>query len=290
MSDNKCSCFGLPAPSGRSETVCIDTYRVLDSCRDRDCYEDVRVYLCPMGQEIIEHTSTVRAKCATIIWTYVGVDPVQFNRGFYQITVRSYIKITFEACVGVGRAQEFDGLAVVEKRVILYGSEGSVQIFRSIPGADPCTPTTACEVDTNLPVGVAEIAAPIVLGVKVTDGMPHSCCYCCCSCDEVPTEVRRCFMGDLADDGCNNRLYVSIGIFSVIRIERPAQYLINASDYAVPDKECTVAEEDDPCKLFRSMAFPIQEFSPPALSASAAECRQIPSSCTPCAKKEHCSH
>jgi hypothetical protein len=97
-------------------------------------------------------------------------------------------------------------------------------------------------------------------------------------------------MGDLADDGCNNRLYVSIGIFSVIRIERPAQYLINASDYAVPDKECTAAEEDDPCKLFRSMAFPIQEFSPPALSASAAECRQIPSSCTPCAKKEHCSH
>ena len=58
---------------------------------------------------------------------------------------------------------------------------------------------------------------------------------------------------------------VSLGFFSVVRIERPAQYLINALEYSVPDKECTVAEEDDPCRLFRSMAFPVNEFSPPSL-------------------------
>ena len=97
-------------------------------------------------------------------------------------------------------------------------------------------------------------------------------------------------MGELTDEDCENRLYVSLGIFSVIRIERPAQYLINASDYAVPDKECTVAEEDDPCKLFRSMAFPVQEFSPPALSVSGADCRTPAPPCSPCNKKDHCSH
>ena len=62
------------------------------------------------------------------------------------------------------------------------------------------------------------------------------------------------------DDG--KRLYVSLGIFSVFRIERPAQYLISASDYCVPDKECVTNESDDPCSIFRNMAFPTGEFCP----------------------------
>ena len=66
------------------------------------------------------------------------------------------------------------------------------------------------------------------------------------------------------DDSNNktNKLVVSLGFFSVVRIERPAQFLINAVEYCVPDKECVVAEENDPCKLFRNMAFPVNEFSP----------------------------
>lgn len=57
-------------------------------------------------------------------------------------------------------------------------------------------------------------------------------------------------------------LLVSFGIFSIIRLIRPAEYLISATEYVIPDKECVAAEEDDPCALFRSMAFPIGEFSP----------------------------
>ena len=38
------------------EMICIDTYRILDSCRDKDCFEDVRVFLTDYGQEIIEKT------------------------------------------------------------------------------------------------------------------------------------------------------------------------------------------------------------------------------------------
>ena len=38
-------------------------------------------------------------------------------------------------------AREFEGIAAVEKRVILYGSESNVSIFRSNPDAyDYCTP------------------------------------------------------------------------------------------------------------------------------------------------------
>ena len=62
-------------------------------------------------------------------------------------------------------------------------------------------------------------------------------------------------------DGGEKHLTVSVGIFSVIRIVRPAQYLINASEYAVPDKECVANESDDPCCVFNTMPFPIGEFS-----------------------------
>ena len=128
MAENRFPCSG----SGTArETVCIDTNRVLDSCRDRDCFERVRVYLSCYGNELLERTGAIRAKCANIIWTYIGIDPIQFNRGFYAVTIRFYVKVTFEVCVSCGRAQELEGIAVLEKKVILYGGECNVNVFRS---------------------------------------------------------------------------------------------------------------------------------------------------------------
>ena len=117
MAENRCSCTGgsLSNMNVGKESVCIDTYRVLDSCRDKDCFENVPVYLTDFGQEIIDRTSNVRTKCAQILWSCITVDPVQFNRGFYQVTIRFYVKLVFEACVCLGRAQEFEGIAVAEK-------------------------------------------------------------------------------------------------------------------------------------------------------------------------------
>ena len=71
-------------------------------------------------------------------------------------------------------------------------------------------------------------------------------------------------MSGMLTDGDNSRRYlsVSLGIFSIVRITRPAQYLVQATEYSVPDKECMMTCDDDPCGVFRSMAFPSKEFSP----------------------------
>ena len=90
---------------GDMRSVCVETNRILDSCRDRDCYENVKVFLTEVGQEIVEHTTQVRVKDACIAWTYIGIDPVRFNRGFYTIHIRFYVKLIFEACVCAGRSQ-----------------------------------------------------------------------------------------------------------------------------------------------------------------------------------------
>ena len=257
MQDNRntnTSCGSFQDTRG---AVCIDTKKVLDSCRDRDCFEDVRVYLDEEGEAIIAAANNVRIKKTKLISACVSVDPIPFNCGFYRVTVRYYVKVEGEACVGVGRSQCFTGIAALEKDVVLYGGEGNVKTFSSDTGCGFCSmgdPTPARE---NLPTAIVETLEPIVLGQRVSD--------CQCGCNDCGCEIPACVC-ECA--GCNvcpteqgTRLLVSFGVFSVIRIVRQAQLLVQASDYSVPDKECTAATNDEnPCALFGTIAFPISEF------------------------------
>ena len=261
MADNRNSCFGRERGNlGNGCGVVIDTYQVFDSCRDRDCFEDTRVFLDELGQSIIEHTTQVRTKSAQICSSTISVEPVQLSRGFYRVTVRFYVRLELEACLCPGKPQCFTGLAVVEKSVVLYGGEGSVHIFRSNAASDGfCSVPTCGEMGSNLPIAVVETVDPVVLSTNVVEPTA-CCCHCCCSCADIPTAVSNMF-GDLYDNG-NRYLAVSLGFFSVIRIERPEQYLVNAVEFSVPDKECAPAESNSPCDAFRRMAFPIEEFAP----------------------------
>lgn len=263
MQDNRFPCGISDKNPSKNDIVCIEANRILDSCRDRDCFEDVKVLLTDFGNDIIEHTTSVRAKDACITKTYIGIDPVKFNRGFYSVTIKFYIKITFEACLCGGRSQEFEGVAILEKKVILYGSESNVSIFKSNGDtSDYCAMPEPCCSTKNVPIAIVEVVDPIILNSKVREPDDNCCCCCCCCCDDVPDSVASNVNGTLCDsDG--RYLTVSLGIFSVVRIVRPAQYLIHATEYCVPDKECVSPEEDDPCAIFRSMAFPTSEFCPP---------------------------
>lgn len=157
MADNRSICGSSDRSSARSEMVCIETNRILDSCRDRDCFEDVKVLLTDFGNDILEHTTNIRAKNACIGGTYIGIEPVKFNRGFYAVTIRFYVKITFEACLCGGRSQEFEGVAVLEKKVVLYGSESNVSVFKSTADtSDYCAIPEPCCAGKNVPQAIVE--------------------------------------------------------------------------------------------------------------------------------------
>ncbi len=263
MQENKNSSFCQGKDKEQSQSpsaVCIDTKRVLDSCRDRDCFENARVYLTASGEEILANASNVRVRYAKLLWAYVGVNEVPFNCGFYQITVRYYIEVELEGCVAVGRSQTFRGLAALEKDVVLYGGEGRAISFSSESSQGYCDGYNLNNVSTNAPVAIVETVEPVVLGVKVVDCN----CPCPCSCTslaDIPEGIRDAFGEELVLDSEGAKVYVSFGIFSVIRIVRPAQLLVTATDYSVPEKECTAAQNDDnPCSLFRSIAFPVSQF------------------------------
>lgn len=258
MQDNRFSC----GPGIGKETVCIETNRILDSCRDRDCFENARVFLTDFGKEIVEHTGAVRVKSACITQTHISLDPVQFNRGFYAVNIRFYVKLVFEACIGNGRSQEFEGIAVLDKRVILYGGDCNVSIFRSNGDfSDFCSHIDPCRKEKNVPTAVVEVVEPIVLGVSILEKETDCCCCCCCARD-IPETIANTLNGNLCDDDDDGRyLAVSLGIFSIVRIVRPGQFIISATDFVVPDKECVSPSNDDPCSVFHSMAFPISEFT-----------------------------
>lgn len=241
-------------------TVAIDTHRILDSCRDRDCFENTRVYLTASGEEILQNATNVRTRSAELLWAFVGVDEVPFNCGFYRITVRYYVQVDLEACLA-GRTQSFRGISIFEKDVVLFGGEGRVTTFSSSPENNACNIADVDTVSSNAPVAIVETVEPIVLGTCVECDCTPSCEQCPSLIPEIPDSISTELDGPLVNSPTGTHVYVSFGIFSVIRIVRPTQILVQASDYSVPEKECVAATNDEnPCALFRTIAFPVARF------------------------------
>ena len=80
---------------------------------------------------------------------------------------------------------------------------------------------------------------------------------------QIPEAIRALFDEDLVTSGDHRRLYVTLGQFSIVRLERDSQLLIPVYDYCMPEKECCGGASEDPCGLFRNIAFPVNEFFPP---------------------------
>lgn len=255
---------GMPGPvcdlSSVREAVCIHTHKIFDSCRDKDCVEDLRFYPTASAQEVLSACQMVRGGTAELLYVYTDVEPVTFNRGFYSIDMRFFYRVTLQVGTGTPRCTEAEGLCVFDKRVILFGSEGSAKIFSSDTVLDDLD-IPGCR-RSNLPTAVVEAVDPIVLDARILD-----CCgkrECDCDLCEVPSFVSQCFNGELSSGDDCRRVYVTLGQFSIVRLERDTQLLVPVYDYCMPDKECSCGSgTEDPCGVFRNIAFPVGEFFPP---------------------------
>lgn len=260
MSNNRVT----PGPIGGNcgmprEVVCISTKKVCDSCKDKECLQDLRVYLTASSQCILDNAIGVKAKSAEILWANIDVEPISFNKGFYTVDVRYFYKITAEASCGIGRSKEITGIAVYDKKTVLFGSEGSARIFNSQYSFGQNGSTIG---KNNVPTAVIEAVDPVCLSAKIVDA-----CNCCGDntlCD-LPDCVAEIFDDEILSSCENKVLYVSLGQFSIIRLERDTQLLIPAYDICFPQKECS-GNSDDPCDIFEKFKFPVDEFFPPKQS------------------------
>ncbi len=237
---------------GFREAVCIHTSKVFDSCKDKDCIEDLRVYPLRCSQAIIDSAFSIRPRSAKLLFADVRVEDISFNRGCYTVDVTYFYKVTGEAFPG---EQIVTGLAIFDKSVILYGSEGSSKVFTSK------NRRYSEKAHGNLPTAVVEAVDPLVLSMKIVD------CSVSDELDfesrEIPSEISACFNDQIITSRVGKQLYVTLGQFSIIRLERSTQLLIPMYDYCIPCKECAGGGEEDPCTLFNHIPFPISDFYPP---------------------------
>ena len=244
---------------------------------DKDCIEDLRFYPTQSSQAAIERAACIKAGKAELLYVYMDVEPVGFHRGFYTVDVRYFYRVTADAFVGAARPVEISGLCVFDKRVILFGSEGTAKIFSSQTALESMDEQLMRQ--SNLPTAVVEVVDPIVLNMKLVDVC--ECHRCDCELSDIPPCICGCFNSELCCGNESKRIYVTLGQFSIIRLERDSQLLMPVYDYCVPDKECACGGcgEEDPCEIFRNVNFPVNEFFPPSTPAPGGVCRPQPRDC-----------
>ena len=243
------------------DSVCIHTDKIYDACKDKDCIVDARVYLTSVGQELVDRAINIKVRKAEIIWIYTDVEEVPFNRGYFTVDLKYFFKVYLDVFTGVGRPVTVEGLATFDKKVILFGSEGKAKIFSST--FRPNEQDILHSVRNNAPKAIVEVVEPIALSAKVVE---RNKCNCCCAidCSSIPSEICCCFEDSLIGEERDKNVFVTLGLFSIIKLERNVQLLIPAYDFCVPNKECVGATEDNPCDLFDNICFPLDEFFPPA--------------------------
>lgn len=253
--NNMASALAAAGNSNRfKEAVCIESGRIFDSCSDKDCLEDLQVFFTAEGQSIIDQSTMLKAKSAEVMDVYLTVEPVPFNRGFFTVDITFYFRVRFGAYASpVSSPVEVTGLACYCKKVILFGSEGSVKTFRS----DSCCGN---QMTSHLPVATLKAVEPIILGCRIVDTAP---CYVE-PLGAVPSAIAESFDGEFVAQPAGSKVaMVTLGLFTIVTLERNMQLMVPAYDYCVPEKDCvTSIHAEDPCELFKRIKFPVEEFFP----------------------------
>ena len=256
-------------PQDLQQAMSIHTRKITDSCRDKDCIEDLRVYLTKGSQCLLDSAAGAKVRCAELLYTYIDVEPVAFDQNHYCIDVTFYYRILADATIGAARPAALYGLAVFTKRAVLCGEDSRAHIYRSdtrLNATDGITRLYA-----NRPTAVVEVLDPMVLSSKVKD-----VCDCKCRDDaslQLPDAICGMFDDELVLSGERRRLYVTLGQFSIIRLERDAQLIVPVLDYAIPTKECCDSPgcTEDPCEMFSRIPFPAAQFTPTGCDRENAE-------------------
>lgn len=239
------------------EAVCIDVGRVFDSCCDRDCLEDLRVYFSEDGQSVVNNAVSIKVKSAEIVYSSIDVQPVNLSKGCYSCD------ITFFFLVGVdvyncmrNCPTEVKGIAIFTKKVVLYGGEGNVRTFTSDAGLDDCDEVCGNRA-ANTPKCTVQAVDPIALSSRL-----GKACKCYDNLCAIPSCVTRYLGGNIVTD-CEDSpaVYVTLGLFTIVQLIRNVQVLVPVYDFCIPEKQCDCTT-DQPCDVFKRIKFPTDDFFP----------------------------
>lgn len=231
MADQRVNPMSAVGANMFKEAVCINAGRIYDSCSEKDVAADLRVYFTDCTQPIIDQAISIKCKEVEILNVYVDVEPVPFNKGFFSVDMTFFFGVTLGVLNSpMSEGKTVHGVAIHQKKVILYGSEGNVKTFSSTDNR-----SCMCKVDSNDPKAMLQVVDPICLSSRITDlcncDSPHPIGY------ELPASVCSRFDGDFSGVTAKKAVYITLGLFTIVQIERTVQMMIPAYDFCVPDKE-----------------------------------------------------
>lgn len=64
------------SPQDLRQAMSIHTRKITDACRDKDCIEDLRVFLTRGSQALLDNAANVRVRKAELMDTYIDVETV----------------------------------------------------------------------------------------------------------------------------------------------------------------------------------------------------------------------
>ena len=264
---------------GIREAVCVHTDKISDSCLAKDCIEDLQVYLTVPSQQALDCAVSAKARYVELLHVGVHVETVPYSTGYYTVDLTFYYRVIADASAAGGRPTTVTGLAIFSKRLVMFGGETSARSFSSRSGVS-CLCKQAIQAG-NVPEAIVEVVDPMILGSRVQEVCSCNCCPP--SPPVIPEAILGCFEEQLVLDGESKRLLVTIGQFSIARLERSTQLLIPTFDYCIPSKTCKnvgSSNTESPCEVFGQIEFPMDAFFP----SKNDSCIPAKDSCTNCAK------
>lgn len=265
------------------EAVCVQVEKIYDSCSEKDCIEDAKVFCLPPS--IVNAAINVKVRKAEVVDVVTDIEPVPFKRGFYTVDMKFFILVTLDVLTRNGYIDPAPiGLVLFDKKVMLFGSEGEIKIFKShFVENEMDIPEYSTLQQDNLPIAKVEVAEPIALNARIQsiedklfddvlnvkiENLPHHVVKRLGDRTKLEAQEREQEERHLV---LPQRIVVTLGLFSIIKLVRFVQLRVPAFGFCVPHKECVASTEENPCDLFEKIEFPIDEFFPPQVSEFSEE-------------------
>lgn len=267
------------------EAVCLQVEKVYDSCKEKDCIEDLEVFGLP--RNLVKKAIDVVCREVEVENVIIDVEPLKFKKGFFTISVTYVFKVCVELFFKNQAPKTRCGVSIFTKKVVLFGSQGRVKIFKSKfkKGKSDIQFTPFLEQD-NRPNGKVEVAEPICLSARIEEDCPST------SLSALEIELIKSILAiiqsnvavvdidargnadvDVDIDQTNvinvgapavaeKKVLVTIGLFSIIKLVRFVQVLVPSFGFCKPPV-CIEASREAPCELFETIEFPRDAFFPP---------------------------
>ena len=200
----------------------IASAEVMDSCCERECLEDLRVLFGEKDQIIIENSVLVKNPVAVLEAVNFEVEPIPLQPGCFTVDMSMRFYVSCDAF-----------LSRDDRPHRLTGTT-YVQKRAILFGGEGGTRVFSSNgvSSTALPKASIQVAEPVVLDCRLA---------------ETPT---------------GKAVLITMGIFSVTSLERPAQLAVPVLERVVSERVCINNTERTACEAFESIPFPTEQFCP----------------------------